>query len=190
MKNRLSLIAITTAALTLSDIQVSLAQTVSYDFNVDVLSGPLINERYTGSVLVDVTDLTNNNNETVTSTLITFDFGGFEFTEADDVQDMDANSPRANFQDGEFLGSTYIVSRFGNNPTEIPLIEDVFIDGFAIDNNDFGYLVGANLYRGKVSYGLPPGSNEPDPIQPVPEPSLWLGLAAAGCGCRLMRRVV
>ncbi|MEA5464379.1 hypothetical protein [Leptothoe sp. PORK10 BA2] len=181
MKNRLFLMAITTATLTLSDPQISLAKTVSYDFTVDVLSGPLTGERYTGMTSVDVTDLLKDNNESVKSTSITFEFGDAKFTEADDVQNPEADSPRANFQGGEFLGNTYIVSSFGNNATEIPFIQNVAVDGFAIDNGDFGYVVGANLYRGIVTYRLLPGDEQLDtPAQSVPEPSFWMGLVTIG----------
>ncbi|MBT9315982.1 hypothetical protein [Leptothoe spongobia] len=192
MKNRLFLIAVMTATVTLSDAHAALAETVSYNFTVDVLSGPLSGESYIGVTSVDLTDPITNN-ENIKTTSITFSVGGVEFTEADDVQDIDANSPRANFQNGEFLGNTYIVSRLGNNPTEIPLVQNVSIDGFAIDNSDFGYVVGADLYRGTVRYFLPPESNEANgPTQSVPEPSMWLGLATIGCtagyGRRLTRR--
>ena len=187
MINHVFLATVTAAALILSDTQVSLAQTRSYDFTVDVMSGPLVGERYTGMTSVDFTDLFEDNYETIKSTSITFDFGGVDFTEANDVQDVDANSPRANFQDGKFIGNTYIVSRFGRRSTDIPVIQDVSLDGFAIDNSDFGYVVGANLYTGQVSYSLPLEVNKPkasEPAQPVPEPSLWVGLAAVACACR------
>ncbi|MGD1857756.1 MAG: hypothetical protein ACFB2W_26270 [Leptolyngbyaceae cyanobacterium] len=184
MKNRLVLAVVTTAAFTLSNTSASSAQTTSYDFTVDILSGPLLGESYTGLTSIDLTELSENNNETIKSQSISFMFGGVEFTEADDIQDIDANSPRANFLDGDFLGNTYIVSRFGENPTEIPLIQNVLIDGFAIDNDEFGYVIGADLYRGQVSYSVPLEAaviEEIDgPVQQVPEPSLWLGLATIG----------
>ncbi|MEL6334918.1 MAG: hypothetical protein AAFQ76_20305 [Cyanobacteria bacterium J06626_26] len=195
MMNHVFLATVTAVALALSDTQVSLAQTLSYDFTVDVTSGPLTGERYTGITSVDLTDVLEDNYEIVKSPSITFDFGGVNFTEVNDVQDVDAISPRANFQDGNFIGNTYIVSRFGRRPTDIPLVKDVALDGFAIDNSDFGYVVGANFYTGKVSYSLPPDvdksmANEPD-AQPVPEPSLWVGLAtvAWSCASRYGRRL-
>lgn len=194
MRNYVVLIAGAAAALAVFDGQVAAAQTVSYDVTVDVASGPLAGERYTGTTFIDLAD-PSNSNEISKSTSITFNFGGTEFTEMNDVQDPDANSPRANFQDGEFLGNTFIVSRFGINPTDIPLIQDIAIDGFAIDNSDFGYLIGSNLYSGTVSYSLPQNSEPVDePIQTVPEPSIWLGLATVcwttGCGRWLTRRRV
>lgn len=183
------LIVITITLLTFANTQVSFAQTVvPYDFTVNVISGPLSGSRYRGITSVDLTNLANNN-ETVAPTSIMFDFGGIEFTKANDVQDVDARSPRANFQDGNFIGNIYIVSRFGNNPTDIPLINNVQVDGFAIDNSNFGYIVGADLYTGTVSYKLPPSSAQPKPQripesappQPVPEPSVWAaGLTIAG----------
>ncbi|MEO0431820.1 MAG: hypothetical protein AAF151_08990 [Cyanobacteria bacterium J06656_5] len=186
MMNHVFLATVTAVALAISDTQVSLAQTLSYDFTVDVTSGPLTGEQYTGVTSVDLSDLLEDNYEIVKSPSITFDFGGVNFTDANDVQDIDAISPRANFQDGNFIGNTYIVSRFGLRPTEIPLIKDISLDGFAIDNSNFGYVVGANFYTGKVSYSLPPDVtkpkvNEPD-AQSVPEPSLWVGLAAVAWG--------
>ncbi len=183
MKNRLFLMAVTAATFTLFNPQRSLAQTVSYDFTVDILSGPLSGERYTGITSVDVTNLPADNNESVKSTAITFDFGGVQFTEANDAQDTEAESPSANFQGGEFLGNTYFVSSFGENATEIPRVKNVVVEGFAIDNNRFGYLVDANLYGGVVTYGLPPAADNPQPSPPaqsVPEPSLWVGLATLG----------
>ncbi|ESA35066.1 pep-cterm exosortase interaction domain-containing protein [Leptolyngbya sp. Heron Island J] len=177
--NRVWLLAATTVGVVLSNTQVSFAQTVTYDFTVDVTSGPLSGESYVGETSVDITNLLLEGNETVQSTSITFNFGNVEFTEADDVQDLDARSPRANFQDDNFLGNTYIVSRFGNRPIEIPLIDNVPVDGFAIDNSEFGYVVGADLYRGVVNYALPLDSDTPN-AQPVPEPSLWLGFILVG----------
>ncbi|MBX2863190.1 MAG: hypothetical protein KTR27_06505 [Leptolyngbyaceae cyanobacterium MAG.088] len=178
--------AIASAVLTLSKAQASWAQTVFYDFTVDITSGPLVGERYTGDTSADVTNLSQTGNETLQQTSINFIFGDVEFTEADDVQDSEANSPRANFQDGEFIGNTYIVSRVGETPTEIPLIDDVLVDGFAIDNNEFGYVVGANLYRGTVNYALLPNADDPD-VQSVPEPAFWLGFATVGYWLRRHR---
>ncbi|MEO1179484.1 MAG: hypothetical protein AAFX51_01255, partial [Cyanobacteria bacterium J06636_28] len=116
MMNHVFLATVTAVALALSDTQVSLAQTLSYDFTVDVTSGPLTGERYTGITSVDLTDVLEDNYEIVKSPSITFDFGGVNFTEVNDVQDVDAISPRANFQDGNFIGNTYIVSRVGLRP--------------------------------------------------------------------------
>ncbi|EKU97355.1 PEP-CTERM putative exosortase interaction domain-containing protein [Leptolyngbya sp. PCC 7375] len=189
MMNRVCLMAATTAILTFFKAQVAFAQTVSYDFTVDVTSGPLAGERYIGLTSVDVTSLLDESYETVRPTSIIFDFGGITFTDDNDVLDIDANSPKVNFQDGQFMGITYIVSRLGNNPAEIPLINDVAVDGFAIDNSEFGYVVGANLYRGDtVNHALPPNSTSPN-RQSVPEPSVWLGFATVGCGCWLTRRL-
>ncbi len=179
MMSRVWLMATTNAIVFLSNTQVSFAQTVTYDFTVDVTSGPLIGDRYTGTTSVDVTNLFLTDYETLNPTSLTFNFGNVEFTEADDVRDLDAGSPRVNFQDGEFMGSTYIVSRLGERPTNIPLINGVSIDGFAIDNSEFGYVVGANLYRGIVHYELPPSSAAPD-VKSVPEPSFWLGFTLMG----------
>lgn len=193
MRDYIILIAGATAAWAVFNGQVSAAQTV-YDVTVDVVSGPLTGESYTGTTFVDLAD-SSNNNEFVKSTSITFNFGGTKFTERDDVQDPDANSPKVNFHEGEFLGNTYIVSRFGNNPTDIPLIQDIAIDGFAIDNKEFGYVIGANLYQGTVSYNLPhPPELLDDQVRTVPEPSTWAGLATVGwtigCGRWLTRRRV
>ena len=187
MINRVWLTAATAAVAFLSNTQVSFAQTFNHDFTIDVTSGPLMDERYTGTISVDVTDLFSTGYETVKPTSIAFNFGNVEFTEADDVRDIDADSPRANFQDGEFMGITYIVSRFGDKPTDIPLINNISIDGFAIDNSEFGYVVGENLYRGIVNYTLPPKSDEPN-VQSVPESSFWLGFTIIGYW--LVRRLV
>ena len=179
-------LAATAVVLTLSNAQVSFAKTVSYDFAVDVISGPFADERYTGVTSVDLSELSENIDETRPPTSIIFDFGSIEFTDANDVRDIDADSPRVNFrQNDSYVGITYIESRFGEAPTEIPLIDGVSVDGFAIDNNDFGYVVGADIYRGTVSYALPHDTEDGDmetsqEPQPVPEPSLWLGFATVG----------
>ena len=186
MMNPVWLIAVTTAGVILSNTQVSFAQTVTYDFTVDITSGPLMGDRYTGKTSVDVNNLFLVGDETVQPTSITFNLGDVEFTAADDVRDIDAGSPRVNFQDGEFIGSTFIVSRFGERPANIPLINSVAVDGFAIDNSEFGYVVGADLYRGNVNYGLPLSSAAPN-AQSVPEPPLWLGFTLVGGW--LMRRL-
>ena len=192
MTNRVWLTAVTTAIVTLFAPQVALAKNVVQDFTVDltvdVTSGPLTGERYTGLISVDMPNLLNHYDETVLLTSITFDFGGIEFTAEDDVQDPDANSPRVNFQAGSFMGSTYIVSRFGERSTDIPPINGVMVDGFAIDNSEFGYIVGPNLYRGAVSYALP--DDDYLEAQSVPEPTVWLGLITICCGCWLPRHRV
>ena len=187
MINRIYLLAATAIVLTLSSARVSFAQTVSYDFAVDIISGPFADERYMGVTSVDLDSLSENTSEkagtTRSPTSILFNFGSVEFTEVNDIQSVDVDSPRVNFQpNGSFLGITYVVSRFGERSTEIPPIDGVLIDGFAIDNNDFGYVVGEDLNRGTVGYTLT-NSDEIDNIpapQPVSEPSFWLGLAAVG----------
>ena len=179
MMNPVWLIAVTTTAVVLSNTQVSFAQAVTYDFTVDITSGPLMGDRYTGKTSVDVTSLFLTGYETVQLSSITFNFGDAKFTAADDVRDIDAGSPRANFQDGELMGNTFIVSRFGENPTNIPLINRVAVDGFAIDNSKFGYVVGADLYRGNVNYEFPLNAAAPN-AQSVPEPPLWVGFTLIG----------
>ena len=178
--------AATATALTVFRAPVTLAQSVFYDFTVDITTGPLAGDQYPGTTFVDSTDLLSDKTESIKALTIDFNLGGIEFTENDDVRDIDANSPRANFENGDFLGITYAVSRFGENPTEIPLANGIAIDGFAIDNSDFGYAVGESLYRGIVTYDLSPASLEPE-AQTVPEPALWVGLAAAGWLARRRR---
>lgn len=189
MKNRLYFVVLTAAVLTVLRAPIARAETVDYDVTVDVTSGPLAGDRYSGITSVELANgVENNISQPVT---IAFDFGGTEFTDADDSRDIEANSPRANFHEGDFLGTTYIVSRFGDNSTDIPLIDGTAVAGFAIDNREFGYAVGANLYRGVVNYTLVSESSEPVDLEPqsVPEPSLWLGLAAVSCGGWLTRRL-
>lgn len=191
MNNRIGLVAVVAAAIGFP-ATVAHAQPFEYGFTVDVTSGPLVGDRYMGITFVDGENILEDVRR-VHSVAIEFEFGGIEFTETQDVQDVDAQSPRANFEAGQFLGTTYIVSRFGRNPTDIPLINGVEVDGFAIDNSQFGYVVGPDLYGGTVNYLL--SSPAPVPIFPetpnsqqVPEPSLWLGVAAIGCGCWRTRR--
>ena len=179
MINRICLAAVATAALTALRAPVTLAQSVSYDFTVNITTGPLSGEQYAGMASIELTDLLNGTAESSEPSDISFNFGETEFTEIDDVWDVDANSPKANFANGDFLGITYIVSRFGENPTDLPLISNTAVDGFAIDDSDFGYAVGENLYRGIVSYDASPDSQD-QAAQAVPEPSLWLGLGIAG----------
>lgn len=193
MMSRIALMAVVFVSLTFSKIQISFAQTVSYDFAVDVTSGPLAGERYLGEISVDTANLVGDGYETLPLSSIVFDFGNVVFTEADDIRDLDANSPRANFQEGDFLGSTYIVSRFGDRPAEIPLINDVAVDGFALDNSEFGYVVGPDLHWGVVDYGLLPNAGSSDGQsdgQSVPEPAFLLGFATVGCYLWRRRRFV
>lgn len=180
MINRLGLVATAVASFAVSVSSVAQAQPFDYSFTVDVISGPLVGDRYTGITSVELDDLLGSPIDgSIQSVSVRLALGGVEFTETQDVQDIDAQSPRANFENGEFLGTTYIVSRFGNNPTDIPLINGVFVDGFAIDNSQFGYVVGANFYQGTVNYNLPLETSTA-PIQSVPEPSLLFGLVGAG----------
>lgn len=180
MINRLSLMATAVASFAVSVSSVVQAQPLDYNFTVDVTSGPLVGDRYVGITSVELDDfLSSPMDGSIQSVSVRLALGGVEFTETQDVQDIDAQSPRANFENGEFLGTTYIVSRFGNNPTDIPLINGVAVDGFAIDNSQFGYVVGANFYQGTVNYDLPLEMSS-SPVQSVPEPSILLGLVGAG----------
>ena len=181
--NRVCWIAVAAVTLILTGAKTSVAQTITYDFTVSLTSGPLAGERYPGTPSVEL-GLLGGPDETVPPLSLLFEFGDTAFTEADDSQDMDANSPGANFQDGGFVGSTYIVSRFGDNPTDIPPVGGALVDGFAISNSDFGYVVGTNLYTGVVSYTVPAN---PTDSQSVPEPAGWRGIAR-GFGCWLVRR--
>ena len=181
--NRVCWTAVAVATLMLADAQASLAQTVTYEFTDSLTSGPQAGERYPGTT-ANEQGLLGSPDETVPPLSLLFEFGGTAFTQADDSQDPDANSPGANFQNGSFVGSTYIVSRFGDNPTDIPPVGSALVDGFAISNGDFGYVVGTNLYTGVVSYTVPVHPND---SQSVPEPSGWLGLAI-GCGGWLVWR--
>lgn len=184
MINRLYFVALTVATLTIST-PVARAATVDYDVTVDVTSGPLAGDRYSGVTSVELADgLEPDASQPIA---ITFDFLGTEFTEADDSRDADANSPRANFYRGDFVGATYTVSRFSDNPTDIPVVKGIAVDGFAIDNDEFGYTVGTDLYRGVVNYTLSAEAFESAEPQPVSEPSLWLGLVTVGCGGWLAR---
>ncbi|MEM1240495.1 MAG: PEP-CTERM sorting domain-containing protein [Cyanobacteria bacterium P01_H01_bin.26] len=180
--NRVCWIAVAAAALVLSEARVSVAQTVTYDFTVSLTSGPLAGERYPGTTSIEL-GLLGSPDETVPPLSLLFEFGGTAFTEVDDSQDPDANSPGANFQNGGFVGSTYIVSRFGDNPVDIPPVDSAVVDGFAISNGDFGYIVGPNLYTGGVSYTV-----SAHPAESVPEPSGWLGLALGYGGWLVWRR--
>jgi len=119
---------------------------VEYTFEVEITTGPLAGEHYFGDFSFfppsgSFTELEDLN----------FVFQDKLFTEEDDA-DYPA-FPRANFQEGNFVGIDYLVNIQGDG---------FIVMGFAIFNNEFTYLLsggdGDPSYGGIVTYHLIPSA--------------------------------
>lgn len=158
------------------------AATITYDFDVNVTSGPLDNNIYEGSFSYDDSTLTGTGLETVgvaEELSVSFEFLGVTYTEANDNNFL-FNFPIVEFKDGSLVGLQYIVNDtpnnsifalFGDNP------DNLGGDRFQyVDVNSF------EVSEGSVTYSLR-GS------VPVPEPDIAAELVVLGFGWLLKKKI-
>jgi hypothetical protein len=158
MTNAFQKFAVTSASAVFSfaalNANLTQAATVTYDFDVSVDSGPLLNETYMGSLSFDDSALSGSGSELLSLSDLTFNFLGIDYTEADD--------PNADveFLDGNFLGLS-----FSLNPTFS------FVPGFSdVSEALFTYDIAQGAGAGDATYNLRTGQTS------VPEPASGIGL--------------
>ncbi|MEM1143892.1 MAG: PEP-CTERM sorting domain-containing protein [Pseudomonadota bacterium] len=80
----------------------ALATPIAINFDVDITSGPLVDETFDGHFSYDATDVVGVDEEFIDLLYLSFTFQGIDFDLADAVGE-------AVFFDGEFLGLSYAV---------------------------------------------------------------------------------
>ena len=163
MANTIQKLAILTAGFTASlaviDTNLAIAATITYDFEVSIDSGPLLDETYSGSFSFNDLTLTGAGFEFVDVSELEFSFLEANYTETDD---LDAG---VEFLDSDFLGLSFKTDTFA------------FIPGFFNgDEAFFSYDIAQGAGAGDVSYSL----QQKPPVTPVPEPHSVAGILAIG----------
>lgn len=171
MKNTLPRLALTTAGLALGIVIANAsplqAATIQYEFDVNIDSGSLVMQTYSGSFSYD--------NLTAMLSAFSFSFDGLVYDETDDPLAMVAESGP------NFLGLIYSVDGSPSNPSFsfVPGISDLGEAYFAYDPNSnlgvggFGSIVYNNL--------------NPPVAEPVPAPLPVMGAAAFFAYSRKLR---
>ncbi len=183
---KLAVATASAAALSFVALEASPTQaaTITYDFDVNVTSGPLDNNIYEGSFSYEDSTLKGIGLETVgvaEELSVSFEFLGGTYTEADD-NNFSFNFPIVEFKNGSFVGLQYIVNDIPNNSI------------FAVFGNDPDGLGGENRFQyvdvnsfevsqGSVTYSLRSHST------PVPEPGTAAGLSVLGFWWLLRRKL-
>lgn len=177
MTNTFQKLALTTAGLALSfaviDTNPAQATSITYDFEVFVDSGPLVNETYSGFFSYDDSELMGAGEEFLDVSTIAFNFLDTDFSETDDSSFFGSE---AAFFDGDFLGLSFSVDFPVNNSFS-------FIPGFfSLDEAFFAYDTEQGAGAGDVTYSKRPSTS-------VPEPGSTLGLTLLGIGWLLKRHI-
>ena len=137
------------------------AATITYDLQVSIDSGPLLNETYFGSFSFDDLTLTGVGDEFLPVTNLEFNFLGTDYTEADD-----AFGAEVEFFDGDFLGLSFSTDATFS-----------FVPGFfALDEAFFTYDLVQGVGTGDIAYSLRPSQ----PPQSTPEPNSIMSLLGLG----------
>ena len=174
-------VATTSAALSFVAIEANPVQaaTITYDFDVNITSGPLGDNIYEGFFSYDDSTLTGIGREKVgvaEELSIVFEFLGETYTEVDD-NNFDFNFPFGEFQYDSLVGLQYIINDTPNNS-----ILSIFGDNpNGLGGGDRFQYVDVNSFEvneGRVTYSL----------RPVPEPGMAVGLGAVGLGWLLRKK--
>lgn len=179
------IVATTLVALSFITIEASPVQsaTITYDFDVNITSGPLDDNIYEGFLSYDDSTLTGIGQEKIgvaEELSIVFEFLGKTYTEADD-NNFSFNFPFVEFKEDSLVGLQYIVNDTPNNSI------------FAMFSNDSDGLEGGNRFQyidvnsfevneGSVTSYLRPAST------PIPESSSVAGLMVLGLGWFLRKK--
>jgi hypothetical protein len=170
---------ITTASLGLIFAMVNAspaqAATITYDFEVSIDSGLLLNEIYSGFFSFDNSTLSGVGEEYLSVSDLEFNFLGFDYTEADDSSFFGSEVA---FFDGDFLGLSF------STDTSFS-----FIPGFfAVDEAYFAYdVTNVGAGAGNITYSL----RASQPSKSTPEPTsliTLLGLGTLAVGSQLKRK--
>lgn len=171
-------IATVNAALSFTILKANsaLAANLTYDFTVDLTSGSLTDQQYSGFVSYDDSTLTGTGLETLgvrQGMSISFNFLDETY---DETSDLDFPSyPLLEFQDGSFSGLTFLA-----------LNESGF--GFQFSTQNLSELGGDLFLYGKVPTVDGRGVTKYS-LRSVPEPSLTLSSAFMGFGLLLKKKL-
>lgn len=165
-------LVVTSTVLSLSVINTNPvnAASIIYDFEVNIDSGSLVGETYSGFFEFDDFGLTGTGQEFLPVSGISFNFLGVNYTETDGF-------PEAIFFDGDFLGLNF------ETDVEFSFLEGFFDLGEAFFTYD---LPGEGAGAGNIAYSL----RQETPTS-VPEPTAvfsLLALGVAGCSGVLKNR--
>lgn len=130
--------------LGLSTINAGSAQALvnPFNFDVDIDSGPLNGNTYSGSFSYDDATLTGFNNESVPVIDLDYTFDGVNYTDADDV----GFGAEVLFNNGQFLGLSYSTNT-----------QFSFVPGFTSTNDSyFTYDVPSGAGSGDITYTATP----------------------------------
>jgi len=148
---------VTTTVLSLSVINANPinAASITYDFEVNVSTGSLLGDTYSGSFEFDDSTLTDVGEESLSVSELSFNLLGVNFTEASFF-----NPVLARFDDGDFSGLNFAETVDGS----------FFLQ---LNEGDFTYLTLPNgsLSRGEITY-----TN----TTTIPEPTAVFSLLALG----------
>lgn len=165
-------IAVIASSTVLPLITVNFAQaaTVTYDFDVLIDSGSLLNDTYSGFFSYNDSTLNGSGDEYLAIDNLKFNFLGTDYTEADDNSSFGAE---AAFLDGDFLGLSFSTD-----------VQFSFIPGFFdLSEAYFAYDIPSGVGTGNITYSLRP----PQPPTSVSEPtSVFSLLALATMGSSYM----
>ena len=103
------------------------ATPVEFDFTVDITSGALVGERFSGNFSYDEADVVGTADEFADLSSFMFSFQGFDFGLNDSI------APEAAFFDGEFLGLSYSVD------LSAPVFFSFVPGFFSVDDAFFAY---------------------------------------------------
>lgn len=146
------------------------AATINYNFTVDITSGILTGESYSGSLAYDDGNLTNSGSELIEVENLSFNFQGVDYTEAD-------SDAAVEFLDGEFLGLD-----FSPNPTF------AFVPGFFdLSEASFVYSVVGSGGLSNLEYTLV--AEENNGTATTPEPGILLALFGVGFNLYRLREI-
>lgn len=113
MSSTLAKLSFATLGITLgfTAVAVSPVQAVTFDFEVSITSGPLVDQTFLGSFSFDDSFLSGMDEEFIAVSDLQFSFNGTSFTESNGLF-----SPEVVFFEGDFLGLDFDAEAFNLDP--------------------------------------------------------------------------
>jgi len=182
-RQKLAIFTAAAALIAVIDTQTAKAATITYDFTVDITSGPLTGTQPTGFFSYDDASLTGVGLETVglnDGLSISFNFLGETYSETDDAGVPDY--PIVQFQDRSLLGLNFNVF-YAPSFQSFAIADEANVSTGEIGlgaGNVFAYDTDPSVQfegLGTVTYSA----------RPIPEPSSVVGLSVLGLGLILKR---
>lgn len=158
-----------------SDVQAS--TTTTYDFDLAIESGPLLEQTFDGFFSYKDSNVTGIGEEFVELENFEFEFLGTKYTS----ETHDNLFAEVVLFDGEFLGLSLLNDTFSFNP-----------GFFELEESFFSYDIGDLKGIGEFNYTLRPpgliGGGDDDKHESTPEPNTIIGLGILG-GSLLLKKV-